>query len=49
MIFRDDKTRMSWENFLRSKAKAPDKLEQRLNDIRLHGFLRSFVRTMRVS
>ena len=28
MIFRDDMTRMSWEYFLRSKAEAPDKLEQ---------------------
>ncbi|CAN0574340.1 unnamed protein product, partial [Laminaria digitata] len=28
MIFRDDKTRLSWVYFLRSKAEAPDMLEQ---------------------
>ncbi|CAN0522408.1 unnamed protein product, partial [Laminaria digitata] len=37
MIFRDDKTRLSWVYFLRSKAEAPDMLEQWLTDIRLHG------------
>ncbi|CAN0536036.1 unnamed protein product [Laminaria digitata] len=37
MIFRDDKTRLSWAYFLRSKAEAPDMLEQWLTDIRLHG------------
>ena len=40
MIFRGDKTRMSWEYFLRSIAEASDKLEQWLTDIRfirLHG------------
>ena len=37
MIFRDDKTRMSWEYFLRSKDEPPDMLEQWLTGIRLHG------------
>ena len=37
MIFRDDKTRMSWEYFLRSIAETSDKLEQWLTDIRLYG------------
>lgn len=39
MMFRDDKTRVSCECLLRSKAEAPDKLEQWLTDIRLHGIL----------
>ena len=37
MKFRGDKIRMSWEYFLRGKAEAPDKLEQWLTDIRVHG------------
>lgn len=37
MMFRGAKTRMSCECLLRSKAEAPDKPEQWLSDIRLHG------------
>ncbi|CAN0397749.1 unnamed protein product, partial [Hapterophycus canaliculatus] len=34
MIFRDDKTRMTWEYFLRSKDEAPIALEKWLADVR---------------
>ena len=40
MIVRDDKTRISWEYFLRSNAEARDKL----TNIRLHGILDHSVR-----
>ena len=49
MIVRDGLTRMSWKYFLRSEAKAPDKLEQWLTDIRCTASLRLLGLTMRVS